>query len=139
MVERLECREGRQARLGEKCMLTLAGWGNKRRPFRPHAALWSSARVHSLLARCTADWSGLPGREQHHTAMLATAAVSLRGQAMVFKTGKQQQATGRTAALTVRASRVAEPAALPVVKMDGSDAGQAQIALRVADADTAKG
>lgn len=41
--------------------------------------------------------------------------------------------------LTVRASQVAEPASLPVRKLDGSEAGTASISLRVADQETANG
>ena len=53
--------------------------------------------------------------------------------------GASQQQQQRGQLLTVRASVVAEPVSLDVKTLEGASAGTASIALRVADADTAKG
>jgi hypothetical protein len=41
-------------------------------------------------------------------------------------------------AVTARATRVAEPASIPVKSLDGADSGTASIALKVADPGTAR-
>ena len=72
--------------------------------------------------------------------MQAASSTFCRG-ATPFQAVKaqRQQQQQRPGSLVVRASRLAEPAALPVKTLTGSDAGQASIALRVAEEDTATG
>lgn len=70
--------------------------------------------------------------------MQAACSTFCRGSALqAFKPAQQQRQ--QRPALVVRASKVAEPAALPVKTLSGSDAGEASIALRVAEEDTATG
>lgn len=70
--------------------------------------------------------------------MQAACSTFCRGSALqAFKPAGQQRQ--QRAGLVVRASKLAEPAALPVKTLSGSDAGEASIALRVAEEDTATG
>lgn len=68
--------------------------------------------------------------------MQSACSTFSRGTALAFKPAQQQQ---RRPSLVVRASKLAEPAALPVKTLSGNAAGEASIALRVAEEDTATG
>lgn len=67
-----------------------------------------------------------------------TGLKAFSGTALMAPAPQKRMCAGRNA-LTVRASVVAEPATFQVKKLDGSSAGTANLALKVAEDDTAKG